>query len=323
MLISNTEYFKSNNRQLRVEMIEGVIPVIYVSPIANAKMQHYVDIVNDEVGWMGTVEELDSGDYYIEDVYLFDQEVNGATTEIGEDSLAKFATEMLKEPDGMEIMNKMRFWGHSHVNMATGPSGQDDSQMEVFSDCGHDFFIRGIFNKKGEVNWSVYHYSRGVIFHHLEWQLYTEESDELRDQIEDEIREKVKKKTYPRPMYTGHQSHGRNIPVSSRYPQAGAYNPSNPESWSMPAQDKWPFDLEDDDFDLDEDEKEYLDSRESLLDDSSEDMIGQGIDDDESEMSEEEYKELVQNFHQDIANRDIEEGRIPDDPQKYKYRGKQ
>jgi hypothetical protein len=336
MLISNASFFNQDHRALRVEMIEGVVPVVYVSPLANAKMQYYVDIVSDEVGWLGTVEELECGDYYIDDVYLFDQEVNGATTEISEDSLSEFATEMLKQPDGMDIMNKMRFWGHSHINMATGPSAQDNSQMDTFASSGHDFFIRGIFNKKGEVNLSIYHYGRGVIFHHVEWQIYTEETDELRDQIELEVKSKVKKKTY---AYSSHsypgsypyyprqgQGYGRSqLPISSRYPQGGSYSPnnpnspSNPTSWSMPPQDeleKWNYSLDDDDdIDLAEDEKEYLLERQRLLLDGEPD---EDPDPDAPEMSEDEYEALVQNFHRDIAKDDIESGRIPDDPQTYK-----
>jgi hypothetical protein len=342
MLISNAGFFQQDHLPLRVEMITGNVPVVYVSPTANAKMQHYVDIVDDEVGWLGTVEELECGDYYIDDVYLFDQEVNGATTEISEDSLAKFADEKLKADGGMELMNKMRFWGHSHVNMATGASGQDNAMMDTFSTSGHDFFIRGIFNKKGEVNLSVYHYGRGIIFHHVEWQIYTEETDELREEIEAEVKQKVKKKTYsyssaqypryqgnyPRSSYPPYGGKQDRLPLSTRYPQGGSYSPSNPDSWSLPArEDAWNYSLEED-VDLAEDEREYLIEREKLLKGTLEDDETVAIDDlddidpNSPEMTEEEYEDLVQGFHRDIANEDVQKGRIPDDPQSYKYRGK-
>ena len=311
MLISNAGYFNPNARQLKVELINGGVPDIYVSPLANAKMQHYVDIVSDEVGWLGTVEELECGDYLIEDVFLFEQRVSGATTEITEDALADFAQEVLQQEDGMEIMNKLRFWGHSHVNMATMPSGQDNDQMDTFASSGHDFFIRGIFNKKGEVNFSIYDYAREVIFHHVDWQLYTEENDELRDEIEAEIKEKVSKISYA----TRHNYPHGSIPYSRNYPQGGHYLPSKNKSWASPnsSHDDMGWDDFDDILGNDAEEAYFGGSH------STEMVVGDGIDEPIQELSEEEYEELTQKFHKDIAGKDVNDGRIPDDPQNYKY----
>jgi hypothetical protein len=298
MYISNTNYFKQDTRPTSIEMISCGIPTIYVTPIANAKMQHYVDIVADEVGWLGIVEELESGDYLIEDVYLFEQRVSTATTEITEDALATFATEMLKRDDGMEIMNKLRFWGHSHVNMGTGPSAQDDSQMDTFESSGHDFFIRGIYNKKGEVNLCVYDYARGVIINHPPWAIYHEEEESLRDEIEQEVKEKVTRMSsmYGKPYYN------RGKVNTDQYPHLKDRYRNN--QWTLPP-DNFGYEWEDD---IDEDEDEFSNR---ILEDSMDDQ-------DYEEMTEEEYEELTQKFSKSVRKSKIDQGLIPDDPARYK-----
>ena len=39
------------------------VPVVYIAPVAFAKMQLYVEIADQEVGWLGTAERLPSGDF--------------------------------------------------------------------------------------------------------------------------------------------------------------------------------------------------------------------------------------------------------------------
>jgi hypothetical protein len=287
MFISDLDFFKQDSTPISIEKLKGGggTPIVYVSPIANAKMQHYVDLVNQEVGWLGTVEELESGDYLIEDVFLFDQQVSSVTTEISEDGLAEFATKMLQRPDGMEIMNKLRFWGHSHVDMPTGPSGQDNEQMEVFADCGHDFFIRGIYNKRGDVNLAIYDYKKELIIKHPKWKIYVTEEESLREDIEAEISEKVKHKTY-----TSHIPGGYN---GSSYPIKHYNNGYNRYD-------------DDDSFD-----SEYIMNRYS--------NPQEDIDDNMQEMTEEEFLDLHRKFNNNLKKTYVEHGKFPDDPKKFPY----
>lgn len=211
------------------------IPTVHINEKALQKMFIYTDEVSDEVGWLGTAYR-DDNIFYIEDVFLFDQEVHGATTEITPEGLADFATELMQQPDGMEIWNNLKMWGHSHVNMSITPSGQDDKQMEEFSKNGHDFFIRLICNKKGELAVDVYDYKNGLEFHNAPWLIHVDEAENegksaiklqinelyaqieqleeaiadmeekeleaLRTPIKEEIKEKVRKLTYSSRKYT-------------------------------------------------------------------------------------------------------------------------
>ena len=106
-------------------------PRIDVSYMAQMKMDMYVEIAQKEVGWYGLVERTGESTFYIHDVYMIEQEVNAATTEIDPMGLAKLKTTLWKSGIiNAENQSKigLYLWGHSHVNMGTGPSGQDNSQ---------------------------------------------------------------------------------------------------------------------------------------------------------------------------------------------------
>src|SRR5690606_11009605 len=108
------------------------------------KMFIYVDECNDEIGWLGTAKIMEGNEHnivFIDDVFLFDQEVHATTTEITPEGLTEFANELIEMGDkGIEIWNNIKVWGHSHVNLGVSPSGQDDKQMKTFRDGGHDWF---------------------------------------------------------------------------------------------------------------------------------------------------------------------------------------
>lgn len=175
-----------------VKMINN--PQVFISTKAYGKMSNIVRLSDKEIGWLGTATR-EGGFIYIDDVFLFEQEVNSVTCEITEEGLAKFAEELLKKEDGIEIWNKIKVWGHSHVDMSTGPSGQDDRQMEVFTDH-NDWFIRIIANKKGELKIDLYDYTIGVSIHDINWEILIPEIVDTEEQIEKEIEEKVTEKKY-------------------------------------------------------------------------------------------------------------------------------
>lgn len=215
-----------------IKAIPGLIPQVGITSVALNKMYLYIQECNEEVGWLGTVEKLQSGKHFIiHDVFLFDQNVSSVTTEITPEGLATFAEEILQRPDGMEVWNSMKVWGHSHVNMGISPSGQDDKQMLEFSNVGHDYFIRLIGNKKGEMKLDFYDFVTGITYLDIPWErLETQEEETLSDQIfrlqeqlnalvaqesvtlkepiKEELKLKVKKMSYARTTYTPPHTHG-------------------------------------------------------------------------------------------------------------------
>lgn len=176
-----------------VVTVDFVIPKVFFTPEALRDMYHIVDLVDGEVGWFGIVEEIDN-DYLVKSVILPGQHANSGTCELTPQGIAVIASEIMRTnpADGMDIVNSIRFWGHSHHSMGTSPSGQDDQQLaEAATDC-EDFFIRAILNKKGRMEITVYAYSDSLIFKDVEWSVYDTNDNSRREYWENEVANKVK-----------------------------------------------------------------------------------------------------------------------------------
>ena len=171
-----------------IELINENTYDVYILPEAREKMEMYCELCEKEIGWLGLVERFDNIGFVITDVVLLKQQVHSTTTEIDPEGLLDFWS---KTPT--EDQCKIKLWGHSHVNMAPSPSGQDDSQMEYFKD-GNEWFIRLITNKKGEMNITIYDYKNGFAIHNDRLITYNPHRADLRKEIEEEIKEKVSEK---------------------------------------------------------------------------------------------------------------------------------
>jgi hypothetical protein len=184
-------------REVKAEVsFTGGDPLIYVEPIALDKMALYVQGCNKEIGWLGHVERLDNV-FLIRDVYLFKQEVHATTCEINPEGLADFVTEMYVNHGDIadDVLNNLRLWGHSHVNMSVSPSGQDDTQINTFKDA-NPWFIRVIANKAGEMEFSIYDFEQGIKFKNVKWVEYRSAQATLEETIKAEIAQKVTTKSY-------------------------------------------------------------------------------------------------------------------------------
>ena len=166
---------RPSSNKPNVDLLTNKIPVVIISKQAIKKMKVYIDECDQEIGWLGTAHKH-GNTYIVDDVMLFDQEVHSTTTEITPEGLSSFGEKILNTEGGIELWNSIKVWGHSHVNMSTFASSQDDEQMKVFSDCGHDFFIRIIGNKKGEMRVDLYDFNTGIIYNYIPW--ITEKTEE-------------------------------------------------------------------------------------------------------------------------------------------------
>lgn len=175
--------FKLSSVKPTIDIIQECVPDVYVSKIALVKMKVFVENCDKEVGWLGTAYQ-DKGTIYIDDMMLFDQEVSSVTTDISVEGLTSFGEKLLALPNGVDIWNSIKVWGHSHVNMGVTPSSVDDKQMITFKDNGHDWFIRIIGNKSGDLRIDLYNYKLGITYKNLPWKvLYTQEELNLIEQI--------------------------------------------------------------------------------------------------------------------------------------------
>lgn len=155
-------------------------PTIIVEPDASNKLWSYVHLCEKEIGWHGTVVR-EGNTFYIKDVFLFPQTVTAATVTTDDDA---YSTWILKQED--EVFDHMRFHGHSHVNMGVVPSGTDISyQANLLRDVT-DFYIFGIFNKKGSMNFCIYDIETNILFEQNDI-IVKDYCTEFNSFIEDEI----------------------------------------------------------------------------------------------------------------------------------------
>lgn len=197
MFITTADPFVPHGFERKVELL-GALPRVLVTRAAYSRMWHYVDIADKEVGWLGTAERLPTGDFLIGEVFLLKQEVHATTTEISAEGVAEFAQELIEtRKDGVEVANSIRFWGHSHVRMGTSPSGQDESQMQLFKENDCPWFIRGILNKNGRMEFTIFMWDVGIKIVDAQWALYEPVSTKERSEVEAEFKAKVSEKTFP------------------------------------------------------------------------------------------------------------------------------
>lgn len=175
---------------MNVKPLNKFMPKVYIYDEALNKMNEYIEQCELEIGWLGCAKRVENN-FLITDVFLFKQEVHSTTTEITTEGLSEFAMELMEndQENGMETWNNLRVWGHSHVDMGTSPSSQDEKQIDVFMENDNDFFIRLIGNKKGHLRVDVYDFKVGVCYSELEYNvLYDKEKDEKIRTISNQIR---------------------------------------------------------------------------------------------------------------------------------------
>jgi hypothetical protein len=210
-------------------------PLILITPHAMAQMTAYVEIARDEIGWLGTVRR-DGDIFLIDKIFLVEQRVTGTTTELSPDGLIKLSETLLNQgQEGLDDYNALRFWGHSHVHMDTNPSGKDDQTMQSFRTEGVDWFVRGIANKRGRLEFTIELFDLDTTIVDVPWRVATLVSEEIKVRATQEIKEKV---TSPG-LFSGYSNNSwanRNLAPQIQPPPLVTESSSQPEPLVPPDQ---------------------------------------------------------------------------------------
>lgn len=168
-----------------------------------------VNLANEEVGWLGSV-EAKNYQYTIKEIFIIEQDANGAYCRITTEGSGKFGLEMFNtRPDADQIMSSLSFWGHSHHDMnSTSPSRQDEEQFKELSKDSGDFFIRGILNKHGRIEFHLHLFEKGIIFEDIPWEITFPIEQERINKWQQEISSKVKHQYH----HHHHHKHEQNPP---------------------------------------------------------------------------------------------------------------
>ena len=183
---------------------------VIFTELATKKMDALVQKCTEEVGWHGTVTKVGS-QYTIEDILVFPQYVTGATVTPDETEYALWMGSL-----DNETFNKVRFHGHSHVNMGVTPSGVDTTFQANILNNLNSFYIFGIFNKK-DANWmTIFDVEANIIYDDNDINLVYM-GQQVQDWATEVIKENVKKKVYAAAVTTGTAQFGVNAYNNGQY----------------------------------------------------------------------------------------------------------
>lgn len=191
--------------------IETRVPTIYILPRVLNDMYLILDEGDTEISWLGLVDSIGS-DFLITEIFMPKQKCHSTETEMTEEGISEIGEQLLARPKGTELVNKLRFWGHSHPNMGVEPSGQDETQLDRFKDNDCDYFIRGIFNTSGKGKFTYFDYRHGIKIIDVPWAAYMITDHTRRKIVKEEIKAKVTRGGYaysgPSGSYHGYGSPG-------------------------------------------------------------------------------------------------------------------
>ena len=135
-------------------------PIVYMLSDAYVKMTSLINSSNDELAWYGVAHRANNN-YFIQDILVYPQTVTSVTVDADEEKCAKWFMEL---PD--DVINNLKFQGHSHVTMSASPSGRDTNNWQQFANLlkPEEFMILCIGNKKGDFYWNIYDKKINVFF---------------------------------------------------------------------------------------------------------------------------------------------------------------
>lgn len=168
------EKWDSQIKNIKIDVGKAVksktpTPKVMFTTLAWLKMFHLVQNQKKEVGWQGTVTRQDNN-FIIQDILVYPQIVSAASVDTDEKELGDWYTKL---PD--EVFNKLRFQGHSHVDMGVKPSKADLDMYETYLKMlpENDFFIFLIINKSLEMNMFLYDLKENIKYYTQDIQIIT------------------------------------------------------------------------------------------------------------------------------------------------------
>ncbi len=146
---------------------------IHAKPAIFQQMMDLVQKNSTEVGWYGVCER--KGDD-VEIVEILEYPQRKSATRVTTKGVPEYDEWLINLP--IEKANKIRFAGHSHVNMPAVPSTIDiaDEKTTLSQLDEDDYYIFFILNKRGE--WDLRFHENGKVHHANSLRRYMEAANE-------------------------------------------------------------------------------------------------------------------------------------------------
>lgn len=211
---------------------------VHICKTAYDKMQALISECSKEIAWHGTIERDEEKPYvfWITDILVFPQTVTGATVTCDD---TEYALWLYSDEVG-DNFDKLRFHGHSHVNMGVTPSGTDETYRENLMQNVNDFYVFGIFNKRDDYNLIIYDVENNIMFENSDIDYYIP-LDESGVWAKEQMEAKVKEQTFTTPKSSVNSG-------TSSHMSSNSYVPSSKGGRRYDAKTKtWVYDDDEDD----------------------------------------------------------------------------
>jgi len=119
-------------------------PQVYIAPVAEQKIRHFVDLARGEVSGLGTVVERDGG-LLIEEVFLIEQECTGSHTALDDEAVARLLVQL--DGEGADI-GSVRCWWHSHGDLQSFWSTTDTACIAGLAN--DSYLVSLVTNKRSQ-----------------------------------------------------------------------------------------------------------------------------------------------------------------------------
>lgn len=119
---------------------EKIAPKIYLPVEVAKQIKALVALGEGEIGWCGLVKKIEGGDegkkwlkgVLIEEIYVPKQTVSMVSVDVGPEAMSEYMDKLVEEGRTGDI-ERIRYQGHSHVNMGVTPSAQDEECWKEWS----------------------------------------------------------------------------------------------------------------------------------------------------------------------------------------------
>lgn len=126
-----------------------VKPIVHIDYRAYSKLLTYIRNVENEVGGIGSVKVTSTGDFLVTDIFLIEQTVSGASTNLSPQGVAKFLVER-KRQHPEDDLSGYQLWWHSHYNFNTFWSGIDTGTIAELGE-NFDWLLSIVGNQNGDL----------------------------------------------------------------------------------------------------------------------------------------------------------------------------
>lgn len=156
---------------------------IVLTPLAYRKMTALLEAFDTEIAWHGIGERTGLNTFKITDIVVYPQKVTVATVEMDTEKYALW----LQENDEDERFSHIVMQGHSHVKMATSPSGTDrEHQFNIVKQLTDNmFYIFTIWNKRHDKYTIIYDMENNVVYDNSDIEYVVERDNDVEEFVKD------------------------------------------------------------------------------------------------------------------------------------------